>query len=187
MPDHNTQTNRSTGREVLEWVISLAVAVALALAVHTWVGQLVTVNGPSMEPGLWTNERVLVGKVEYYFRQPRLGDIVLARFPDSSEHYIKRVIGVAGDRIAVTGGKLFLNGKQMTEPYIKDQVINMDTEELTVPPGYVFVMGDNRNNSEDSRIVGALPLSYIEGRAYAVLWPLSKLHKITAYTGQVAS
>lgn len=186
MPDNNTQTNRSTGREILEWVISLAVAVALALAIHTWVGQLVTVNGPSMQPGLWTDERVLVGKVEYYFRQPRLGDIVLARFPDSNEHYIKRVIGVAGDRIAVTGGKLFLNGKQVTEPYINEPM-QFDTEELTVPPGCVFVMGDNRNNSEDSRVVGPLPLSNIEGRAYAVLWPLGKWHKITAYTGQVAS
>lgn len=187
MPVKKTQTSRSAGREVLEWVISLAVAVALALAVHAWVGQLVTVSGPSMQPGLYDYERVLVGKVEYYFRQPRLGDIVLTRFPNDTErHYIKRVIGVAGDHIAVTGGMLFVNGKQVTEPYIAGPM-NADTEELIVPEGTVFVMGDNRNDSEDSRAVGPLPLSYIEGRAYAVLWPLDKIKKISDYTGQIAN
>ena len=98
MPNSETG-KRAPGREVLEWVISLAVAVGLALAVHAWVGQLVVVEGSSMRPGLRSNERVLVGKVEYYFRQPRLGDIVLTRYPNSDEHFIKRVIGVAGDRI----------------------------------------------------------------------------------------
>lgn len=185
MSDRNTQTNRGAGREVLGWIISLAVAVALALAIHTWVGQLVTVEGPSMQPGLYSNERVLVGKVEYYFRQPRLGDIVLTRFPDSNEHYIKRVIGVAGDHIAVSDGVLFLNGKAVTEPYIAEPM-NRVTEELIVPEGHVFVMGDNRNESKDSRFVGPLPLSFIEGRAYAVLWPLDKIKKISGYMGQIA-
>ena len=187
MPVKNKQTSRSAGREVLEWVVSLVVAVALALAVHTWVGQLVTVSGPSMQPGLHDDERVLVGKVEYYFRQPRLGDIVLTRFPDDTEnHYIKRVIGVAGDHIAITGGVLFINGKQVTEPYILEPM-RADTEELVVPEGHVFVLGDNRNNSEDSRIVGSLPLSYIEGRAYSVLWPLNKIKKISDYAWQIAN
>ena len=168
-------------------MISLAVAVGLALAVHAWVGQLVTVNGLSMNPGLWSNERVLVGKIEYYFRQPRLGDIVLTRFPDREEHYIKRVIGVAGDRIAVTGGTLYLNGQPVQEPYLLDARMNEDFAELTVPEGTVFVMGDNRNNSGDSRVVGALPLSYIEGRAYTVVWPIGKWKQITVYSGHVGA
>ena len=187
MPRVKETRKNSAGREVLEWVISLAVAVGLALAVHAWVGQLVTVEGPSMNPGLWSNERVLVGRVEYYFRQPRLGDIVLTRFPNSSEHYIKRVIGVAGDHIAVTDGVLYLNGQPVQEPYLLDALMDMDFEELTVPEDSVFVMGDNRNNSEDSRIVGPLPLSNIEGRAYTVVWPLSKWKQITAYDGRVGA
>ena len=180
------QKRNSTVREVLEWVISLAVAVALALAVHTWVGQLITVSGPSMQNGLWTGERVVVGKVEYYFRKPRLGDIVVVMYPNSSVNYIKRIIGTGGDTLRISGGKVFINGKVLNEPYIPEPM-QQDMEETTVAADTVFVMGDNRNNSSDSRERGLVPVSRIVGRVYSILWPVEKWRKLTAYDGTLGN
>jgi signal peptidase I len=174
----------SLTREIIEWVVCICLAVILALAVHTWVGQIVTVDGPSMQPGLWTGEKVLMGKVEYWFSKPKRGDIVLARFPDSDQNFIKRVIATGGDLIAINNGAVYLNGKKLDEPYIPT-AINADMQELKVPDDYVFVMGDNRNDSTDSRVVGAIPLSMVEGRAYALVWPVGNAKKLTAYAGKL--
>lgn len=183
-----TASGRNNGtsptRDIIEWVICISLAVTLALAVHTWVGQIVTVDGPSMQNGLRTGEKVLVGKVEYYFGKPKRGDIVLARFPDSNQNFIKRVIAVGGERLAIKDGSVYINGKKLDEPYIPEP-INADMDELTVPEGSVFLMGDNRNNSTDSRVVGAIPLNMVEGRAYSLIWPLGNVMKLTTYAGKL--
>jgi signal peptidase I len=172
----------SLKREIIEWTVTLALAVGLALAVHTWVGELITVVGPSMEPNLWTNEKVLVGKVEYYFSKPKRGDIVIVKFSDRTEDIIKRVIGTEGESVSVSGGKVYINGKELNEPYIPEP-INQDFAEIVVPPGTIFVMGDNRNDSHDSRDVGPIPLTDVLGRAYSIVWPTDKWAKLTGYTG----
>lgn len=174
----------SIGREITEWAVTLAVAVGLALGVHVWVGELITVVGPSMEPNLWTGEKVLVGKVEYYFAKPKRGDIVIVKFQDRTEDIIKRVIATEGERISVSGGKVFINGKELNEPYILEP-INQDFSETVVPAGTIFVMGDNRNNSHDSRDVGPIKLSDVIGRAYSIIWPTDKWAKITGYSGTI--
>jgi signal peptidase I len=172
----------SVAREVVEWVVTLAVAVGLALCVHAWVGELITVSGPSMQPNLWDYEKVLVGKLEYDFSKPKRGDIVIVKFPDRTEDIIKRVIATEGERISVSGGSVYINGSRLDEPYILEPVIG-DMAEQIVPPGTIFVMGDNRNDSHDSRAVGPIALDKVIGRAYAIVWPTDKWAKLTGYNG----
>jgi signal peptidase I len=179
---------RSPKREVLEWILTLVLAIGLALAIHMWVGELITVSGRSMEPTLWNNEKVLVGKVEYYYSQPKRGDIIIVRYPDRDENIIKRVVATAGETVSVSGGCAYVNGKELDEPYILED-INGDYADFKVPEGMIFVMGDNRNNSEDSRMseVGPVPLNKVLGKAYAVVWPVDKWQKLTVYTGKFMS
>jgi signal peptidase I len=175
----------TVAREIAEWAITLGLAVGLALCVHTWVGQVITVDGPSMQPTLWKGDRMLVGRVEYYFTKPKRGDIVIVSFPDRTGDIVKRVIATAGEKVKVSGGSVYINGKKLDEPYILEP-INQDFAETTVPSGTVFVMGDNRNNSHDSRAVGPIPLSKVLGRVYAVVWPTDKWAKLSGYTGKFA-
>jgi signal peptidase I len=171
-------------REIVEWAVVLGLAVGLAFGVRAWAGEIVTIDGPSMQPHLWAGERVLIGKVEYYFSKPKRGDIVLSKFPGADGDYIKRVIGLGGERIAIRGGSVYVDGEKLSEPYIAAPM-NMDMEEVAVPDGCVFLMGDNRNDSHDSRYpdVGPIPLSQIEGRAYALVWPPGEWTKLTQYAG----
>lgn len=186
MKDREAQKGVALLREIVEWAAAIGLAVVLAICVHTWVGQLVTVDGPSMQPGLHTGEKVLVGKVEYYISRPKRGDIVLARFPGSEMNYIKRVIGLGGERLAINDGAVYIDGKKLEEPYIPERVKG-DMAEITVPDGCVFLMGDNRNDSTDSRSqsVGSIPLGQVEGRAYALVWPVGKYTKLTDYNGKL--
>jgi signal peptidase I len=171
---------------LFEWIAWIGLAAALAVSVRVWVGQLVTVDGPSMQPALWTGEKVLIGKVEYYFAKPKRGDIVLARFPESDRNYIKRVIALGGERIRISGGYVYIDDKKLSEPYASEPT-GYDMDELAVPEDCVFLLGDNRNDSTDSHndFVGAIPLSRVEGRAYALLWPLGKIMKLTGYSGKL--
>lgn len=174
----------SIKREILEWAVTIGLAVILALSVNTWVGQMVTVDGPSMQPNLYSDEKVIIGKLEYYFARPKRGDIVLVRYPDSNLNYIKRVVATGGERLSITNGSVYINGKRLDEPYVAHPA-NEDMDEITVPEGTIFVMGDNRIDSTDSRYesVGPIPLSQVEGRAYSLVWPLSNMKKLTEYTG----
>jgi signal peptidase I len=183
-PEAATIGKKSVGREILEWAVTLGLAVVLALSVHTWVGELVTIDGPSMQPNLWKDEKVLVGRVEYYFAEPKRGDIVLVRFPGSDLNYIKRVIATGGEQLAISNGIVFIGGKQLDEPYTAEPAWE-DMDEITVPEGSIYVMGDNRNDSHDSRSpdVGPIPLDQVKGRAYALVWPVDKYAKLTVYTG----
>lgn len=187
MTPEDTQKNKSPLREVMEWAVTLAAAVLLALAVHTWVGQIVVVEGPSMEPTLYSSDAVIAGKLEYRFAKPKRGDIVIVRFPGSDEDYIKRVVAVGGERISVARGSVYIGGKRLDEPYLYDQAIVFDMAEMTVPDDTIFVMGDNRNNSTDSHMpgVGPIPLESVVGRAYLQVWPFDRITKLTEYTGKL--
>ena len=186
MAAESSEKKRGTGRELLEWGVSILLAIVLAVGVHTWVGQLVLVDGPSMEPTLFTGERVLVGKLEYWFQKPKRGDIVLVRYPGSRFDFIKRVVAVGGETVAVANGLTLINGKPLDEPYVQHPLF-ADLAPVTVPEGNVFVMGDNRANSTDSReqAIGPIPLENVVGRAYWLVWPLAKAEKLTDYSGKL--
>ena len=163
------------GTEIRDWGISIAVAVALAMFIRTFVVELYLVDGPSMMPTLEHQQRLVVNKFIYKMRAPERGEILIFQYPrDKSRDFIKRVIAVPGDTIEIKDHNVYVNGELQNEDYILAKS-RMDYPKTTIPEGHVFVMGDNRNNSEDSRFpdVGFVPYELLKGKAMLVFWPLS--------------
>jgi signal peptidase I len=168
----------------------LVFALMIMALVLVFVAQPVKVEGTSMLPRLHDGERIFVNKLIYY-GLPRLerGDIVVFWFPnDPTKSYIKRVIGLPGETVQVRGGRILVNGKELQEPYLEHalNVAAADEPPVYVKPHYYFVMGDNRDNSSDSRTWGLVPEKYIYGKALFRYWPLSKASVIrheTDYPG----
>jgi signal peptidase I len=163
------------GTEIRDWVISIAVAVALAMFIRTFVVELYLVDGPSMMPTLEHQQRLVVNKFIYRMRAPERGEILIFQYPrDKSRDFIKRVIAIPGDTIEIKDHNVYVNGELQNEDYILAKS-RMDYPKTTIPDGHVFVMGDNRNNSEDSRFpdVGFVPYDLLKGKAMLVFWPLS--------------
>lgn len=164
----------------VEAVQTLVLAALLALVVRLFVVEPFRVDGPSMEPSLYTGERLLVDKISYRFHLPRRGDIVVFRNPrNQREDYIKRVVALPGDQVEMRLGKLYLNGQPIPEPYVLRDGVSAYGPEV-IPPGYCFVLGDNRANSRDSRFFGPLPLSLIKGRAWLIFWPPGRVQLLHA-------
>ncbi len=165
-------------REIVSYVITIAVALIVAFLLRSFVLVFATVDGPSMEPTLYTKERVLVTRYSYYFSEIQHGDIIVCDFPSKlfQDHYIKRVIAVGGETVMVKNGVVYVNDKALSEDYIK-AAPEEDMDPVFVPEGYVFVMGDNRNNSTDSRksYIGPIKKKLVIGKARVVLWPFSKI------------
>lgn len=160
-----------------EYVEAIVMAVVLAAFIMTFIARSFSVEGQSMEPTLHNGERLLVDEVTYRFRPPARGEIVVLRFPaDPRMRFIKRVIGVPGDSIQIQNGRVILNGRPLEEPYIAEAVRG-EFGPYVVPPGTVFVLGDNRNHSEDSRFppVGYVARRLIIGRAILRYWPLTRI------------
>ncbi len=172
--------NKSLGAELKDWIISIAIAVVLALFIRHFIVELYLVDGPSMQPTLVSNERLVVNKFIYRFRTPKKGEVLVFQYPkDPSRDFIKRVIALPGDTIEIKDGHVFVNNQLQNEPFILSQTRG-DYPLTTIPEGHIFVMGDNRNNSEDSRFpdVGFVPFNLIKGKAVLVFWPLSNLHTL---------
>jgi signal peptidase I len=156
-------------RERRSWIISIASAVAIALVLRFFVFEFVRIDGPSMEPTLHDNEYVFMEKAAYWFSAPQRGDVIICHFPNSRDTYVKRVIGVGGDTLSIQSGVLYINGEASSDYF--SGTINHDMAETAVPDGCVFVMGDNRNHSTDSRVVGTLKRDMVLGRAIWIIWP----------------
>lgn len=170
----------SLGSEIKDWIISIVIAVVLALFIRHFVVELYLVDGPSMRPTLQNQERLVVNKFIYDIHAPERGDILVFQYPrDPSRDFIKRVIAIPGDTIEIQDGKVFVNGQLQHEPYILSTTRG-DYPLATVPEGHIFVMGDNRNNSEDSRFadVGMVPFDLIKGKAVLIFWPLDKIRTL---------
>jgi signal peptidase I len=160
-------------RWFLEVVVIVAAAFLLALLLQLFVVKPFEIPSESMEPTLVMGDRVLVNRMVYHFRSPERGDVIVFDPPgvDSTEPFIKRVVAIAGDTVSVHDGLLWVNGKAQDEPYLKDATIFEDYPEVTIEPGHVWAMGDNRNNSGDSRVFGQVSEDLIIGEAFAVYWP----------------
>ena len=162
------------------WLRDLILSLAISAFIIVFIYQPVKVEGTSMMPSLADQERIFVNKFVYRLEPISRGDVVVFRYPrDPSKSYIKRVIGVAGDRIRIDGGQVFVNGEALDEDYVPPAYDDSRTyPEVTVPSNTYFVLGDHRSMSQDSREFGPVNQSYIYGKAVFGYWPMDKLGRV---------
>ncbi|MFC0328870.1 signal peptidase I [Paenibacillus sepulcri] len=162
-------------REVRDWLLSLTIAVVAALLIQNYAFAQTEVRNVSMQHTLFEGQRLIEDKLSYHFDQPNRGDIVIISGPESDKRLVKRVIGLPGDMLDIKDGHVLINGTVLEEPYVKGLTFSNGLSiPYTVPDKKVFVMGDNRENSQDSRELGPISISSLEGRAVFRLWPLNK-------------
>ncbi len=179
-PREEAKRRSSPLRGALEWVAILVGAVVVALVIKTFLFQAFYIPSVSMEPTLKVKDRVIVNKLSYDFHDVHRGDIVVFKSPPGEESatvkdLIKRVIALPGETVEAHNGRVLINGQTLEEPYLVDGVTTGEMEPHTVPAGHVWVMGDNRPNSKDSRFFGSIDEDLIVGRAFIRVWPLPKL------------
>jgi signal peptidase I len=187
-------------RTVLEWVVVIVVAVVVALVIRTFVAQAFYIPSESMEPLLERNDRVVVNKLTYDFDDISRGDVIVFEKPSSAPNsdvadLIKRVVGLPGESIVIDDGSVYINGVLLDEPYLPEESFTGQgsgtpqpgdpgtaprcgvADPCVVPEGHVFVMGDNRSNSKDSRWtdLGYIEADQLVGRAFVRVWPLGRL------------
>jgi len=158
-------------REIGETVIP---AVVIALFINLFLAQATQVLGQSMEPTLHSAQRVVIEKITYRFHGPRRGDIVVIDSPKQSEMLIKRVVGLPGETVEVRSGRVFVDGMLLEEDWaVKEGGGSYGPQ--TIPPLHVFVLGDNRGASNDSRSFGPVPIEDIVGHAWISYWPIEDI------------
>ena len=159
-------------REALETILP---AILIAILINLFLAQPTRVHGQSMEPNLHSDQRLVVEKVSYRLHGPRRGDIVVFSMPQQSEELlIKRVIGLPGETVEIHDGKVYINGTLLDEPYLTQETRGRFGP-IVIPPLHVFVLGDNRSFSNDSRAFDAVPIENILGRAWLSYWPVEDL------------
>ncbi|HWQ07158.1 MAG TPA: signal peptidase I [Feifaniaceae bacterium] len=157
----------------VEFFIYILIVVLTALSIRSFLAEPIRVDGDSMIPTLINNEDMLVEKVGYWFSDPSRGDMVICYYPGYTESCVKRVIGLPGETVSITGGLIYINGVALDESDYWNGEIVGDMDPITVGAREVFVVGDNRNGSKDSRnpAVGCIPYAKVVGRVIAVVWP----------------
>lgn len=160
---------------LIEVILIVAAAFVLALLIQHFIVKPFRIPSVSMEPTLRIGDRVLINRLGHRFSSPSRGDVVVFKSPQlGGQDLIKRVVAVGGDRVEIKEGRLYVNGEAQEEPYVREPM-NGDMAELRVPPGCIFVMGDNRNDSADSRVFGPVDIDQVLGKAFMIYWPLSRL------------
>jgi signal peptidase I len=159
------------------WARDLVISLAISGFIILFLYQPVKVEGTSMMPGLDDQERIFINKFLYRLEPIERGDIVVFRYPrDPSKSYIKRVIGVAGDRVRIENGRVYLNGRRLREAYVPSRFADdRSYPQVVVPAHSYFLLGDHRNMSDDSRDFGPVAERYIYGKAVFGYWPVDKL------------
>ena len=162
------------------WLRDILISLAVSAFFIIFLYQPVKVEGTSMMPTLADQERVFINKFVYKLEPIDRGDVVVFRYPrDTSKSYIKRVIAVAGDRVRIDDGVVFVNGRRLPEPYVPEDYEDVRSyPETVVPPHCYFVLGDHRNLSNDSRDFGPVDEDFIYGKAVFGYWPFAKLGKL---------
>lgn len=164
----------STVRWLIETALLVGLAFLLAQGIKTFIVQPYIIPTGSMIPTIELRDRILAEKISYRFRDPKPGEIVVFNDP-TGQHpkLIKRVIAVGGQTVDIRDGKVYVDGKALDEPYVHGKVTEPGTVPMpvTIPAGYVWLMGDNRPNSGDARFFGPQPVSGVDGRAFFTYWP----------------
>ncbi|MFL6205774.1 MAG: signal peptidase I [Acidimicrobiales bacterium] len=197
MTGEEAERDRPRIPRAVELPLLLVVALALSLVVRANVAQAFYIPSGSMEPQLEVGDRVLVSRTSYRLHDVHRGDVVVFPSPDGGtdddqnvvtrigsdllealaikkpddDELIKRVIGLPGETIGAQDGTVVIDSRHLVEPYLSDEVVTQDFGPVTVPEGEVFVMGDNRGNSSDSRVIGTIDIDTIVGRAIGRIWP----------------
>ncbi len=165
-------------RVMLEWVVIIVGAVGVAMILRVFLFQPFWIPSQSMESTLAVQDRVLVNKLSYRLNDVNRGDVVVFRRPDEEEaeirDLIKRVIGLPGETVEARNNSIYINGGKLIEPYLAADETIGDFSPVVVPPGEVFVMGDNRDESYDSRFFGTVDVDRIIGRAFVLFWPFDR-------------
>jgi signal peptidase I len=174
------ETPRRRHRALFDWAVVIVVALLVAFLVRTFVLAHFVVDGTSMYSTLHDDDRVFVNKLSYRLHDPNRGDVVVLHQDSgaSDRDLIKRVIALPGETIEVRSCQVTIDGKPLEEPYLDPEVVTPgncggDTPPVTVPEDHVFVMGDNRGGSQDSRALGPIDEDDLVGRAFVVFWPES--------------
>jgi signal peptidase I len=162
------------------WLRDLIISLAISAFIIIFLYQPVKVEGTSMMPSLVDQERIFVNKFVYRLEPIERDDIVVFRYPyDPSKSYIKRVIGMAGDRIRIDAGQVYVNGEALDESYVPAEYTDSRTfPEVVVPANSYYVLGDHRSMSDDSRNFGPVNQSFIYGKAVFGYWPMDKLGRV---------
>jgi signal peptidase I len=188
-PQPSESTNGQGLQLIREWVTVLVVALVIAITVRSLILQQFYISGPSMETTMFQDNRVLVNKLSYRLHDIYRGDVVVFdRVTVDGEvvqhdDLIKRVIGLSGETISIKDCQVFIDGKLLPEPYLNDYDLAQSSlddrcrvplmEETLIPENHLFVMGDNRPQSFDSRMFGSIEQNLVVGRAFVTIWPLA--------------
>lgn len=187
-PSSPARPPKSPTRNALEWVAVIGGAVIIAVVIRTFVLQTFWIPSPSMSPTLVANDRVLVNKLAYRFHDVHRGDVVVFERPPTEQpsnikDLIKRVVGLPGEHISIRDGKVYVDGRELEEPYVHGLQTVLDSCPSTyvpgigteagfeVPKGHLLVLGDNRINSHDGRCFGPIDEDLVVGRAFFIMWP----------------
>jgi signal peptidase I len=172
-------------RAIIEWAVILVVALLAALLLRTFVIQPYFIPSASMEPTLKDGDKVLVNKLSYDLHPIHRGDVIVFKKPPDDttpgiKDLIKRVIGLPGETIAGRNGQIYINGNLLREPWLPkvDQDVTSTFAPVQIPAGEYFVMGDNRTDSSDSRVFGPIPKKLVVGRAFMIVWPISRIRTL---------
>ena len=169
---------KSVMKEIFEWVQAIVIAVVLALVIRSFIFTVVRVDGQSMEPTLQNNDRMIVWRLGY---EPKAGDIVVFNPPGHEKNvfWIKRIIATEGQHVEIdyNTNSVYVDGEKLDEAYLGEPMQNLgfQYQELDVPEDCVFVMGDNRNHSSDSRVIGTVNEEFLLGEAVLRFWPFTNI------------
>lgn len=180
--DRDSEIDRRRGKKrrsvvgtIIETLLIVGAAFAIAMVVQTFMFRITGILQTSMLPTVEPGDRIIVNCLTYHFREPERGEVIVVRDPlDDKKDIVKRVIALPGDTIEVTGGELYVNGAFMEEPYVANIDMVKGQTRLVIPEGYVYVMGDNRPVSGDSRDFGPVAEDKIVGKVVCIMWPFSR-------------
>jgi signal peptidase I len=173
LPTLQPSPGRAIVRFVRELLETILPALLIALLINVFVGQATRVEGQSMEPNLHSEQRLVVEKLSYRFHGPQRFDIVVLKVPSQGEELlIKRVVGLPGETVEIKDGGVYIDGELLEEPFTAESTQAGRNGKVTVPPLHVYVLGDNRDRSNDSRSFGPVPIENVIGRAWLSYWPL---------------
>lgn len=176
----STPPKKSAARNAVEWILTILAAVALAFIIRTFIAEPVRVDGESMLNTLQNNEYMIATKFDYLAGDPARFDVVICHYPDrGNKNFVKRVVGLPGETVELRAGELYIDGEHIAQDFDLTPSLR-DFGPVTVEEDHYFVMGDNRNNSHDSRAsdVGALPRDMIKGHVRFVAFPIGSARVI---------